>query len=78
MQHSSSLPARFSLTGAQQDIWLDQLRVGESPLYNIAATWILPAPSSPNACSMLSHCWWPATMHSAPNCTPTPRACLGK
>ena len=30
MQHSSSLPARVSLSGAQQDIWLDQLRVGES------------------------------------------------
>ncbi|MBN1080243.1 amino acid adenylation domain-containing protein [Pseudomonas sp. 1079] len=35
MQYSSSQPARFPLTGAQQDIWLDQLRVGDSPLYNI-------------------------------------------
>ncbi|OIN53910.1 non-ribosomal peptide synthetase [Pseudomonas costantinii] len=35
MQHSSSLPASFPLTCAQQDIWLDQLRVGDSPLYNI-------------------------------------------
>lgn len=35
MQYSSSLPASFPLTAAQQDIWLDQLRVGESPLYNI-------------------------------------------
>ncbi|UII69574.1 amino acid adenylation domain-containing protein [Pseudomonas sp. HN11] len=31
MKHSSSFP----LTAAQQDIWLDQLRVGDSPLYNI-------------------------------------------
>ena len=35
MQHSSRLPASFPLTGAQQDIWLDQLRLGDSPLYNI-------------------------------------------
>ena len=31
MKHSPSFP----LTAAQQDIWLDQLRVGDSPLYNI-------------------------------------------
>lgn len=31
MKHSSSFP----LTAAQQDIWLDQLRAGDSPLYNI-------------------------------------------
>ena len=35
MKYSSSLPASFPLTAAQQDIWLDQLRVGDSPLYNI-------------------------------------------
>ncbi|MGB3122871.1 MAG: condensation domain-containing protein, partial [Pseudomonas sp.] len=35
MKHLSSLPASFPLTAAQQDIWLDQLRVGDSPLYNI-------------------------------------------
>ncbi len=31
MKHSPSFP----LTAAQQDIWLDQLRAGDSPLYNI-------------------------------------------
>ncbi|MDQ0703047.1 arthrofactin-type cyclic lipopeptide synthetase A [Pseudomonas sp. W3I7] len=31
MKHSPSFP----LTAAQQDIWLDQLRTGDSPLYNI-------------------------------------------
>ncbi|WLH82803.1 non-ribosomal peptide synthetase [Pseudomonas sp. FP2338] len=31
MKHSPSFP----LTAAQQDIWLDQLRTGNSPLYNI-------------------------------------------
>ena len=31
MKHSSSFP----LTAAQQDVWLDQLRAGDSPLYNI-------------------------------------------
>ncbi|BDB20642.1 hypothetical protein cym2001_40070 [Pseudomonas sp. CYM-20-01] len=31
MKHSPSFP----LTAAQQDIWLDQLREGDSPLYNI-------------------------------------------
>ena len=35
MKHSTCLPASFPLTAAQQDIWLDQLRVGDSPLYNI-------------------------------------------
>ncbi len=35
MKHSCSLPPSFPLTAAQQDIWLDQLRVGDSPLYNI-------------------------------------------
>jgi arthrofactin-type cyclic lipopeptide synthetase A len=35
MKHLSSLPADFPLTAAQQDIWLDQLRQGDSPLYNI-------------------------------------------
>ncbi len=35
MQQFSSLPASFPLTAAQQDIWLDQLRMGDSPLYNI-------------------------------------------
>jgi len=35
MQHFPSLPASFPLTAAQQDIWLDQLRAGDSPLYNI-------------------------------------------
>ncbi|MGY3026518.1 arthrofactin-type cyclic lipopeptide synthetase A [Pseudomonas lurida] len=35
MKHSTRLPASFPLTAAQQDIWLDQLRVGDSPLYNI-------------------------------------------
>lgn len=35
MKHSTSLPPSFPLTAAQQDIWLDQLRVGNSPLYNI-------------------------------------------
>ncbi|QHF45746.1 non-ribosomal peptide synthetase [Pseudomonas sp. S35] len=35
MQHFPSLPASFPLTAAQQDIWLDQLRAGNSPLYNI-------------------------------------------
>ncbi|SFU38436.1 non-ribosomal peptide synthetase [Pseudomonas sp. OV546] len=35
MKHSSRLPASFPLTAAQQDIWLDQLRAGDSPLYNI-------------------------------------------
>ncbi len=31
MKHSPSFP----LTAAQQDVWLDQLRAGDSPLYNI-------------------------------------------
>ncbi|NVZ54246.1 amino acid adenylation domain-containing protein [Pseudomonas sp. B6002] len=35
MKHFPSLPASFPLTAAQQDIWLDQLRAGDSPLYNI-------------------------------------------
>jgi len=35
MQYSSRQPASFPLTAAQQDIWLDQMRVGDSPLYNI-------------------------------------------
>ncbi|OPA82430.1 non-ribosomal peptide synthetase [Pseudomonas fluorescens] len=35
MKHLLSLPASFPLTAAQQDIWLDQLRVSDSPLYNI-------------------------------------------
>ena len=35
MKQSSSLPASFPLTAAQQDIWLDQMRVADSPLYNI-------------------------------------------
>ncbi|MDQ0741029.1 non-ribosomal peptide synthetase [Pseudomonas sp. W4I3] len=35
MTQLSSLPASFPLTAAQQDIWLDQLRAGDSPLYNI-------------------------------------------
>ncbi len=35
MKHLNSLPASFPLTAAQQDIWLDQLRAGDSPLYNI-------------------------------------------
>ena len=35
MKHFSSPPASYPLTAAQQDIWLDQLRVGDSPLYNI-------------------------------------------
>ncbi|MBY8945010.1 amino acid adenylation domain-containing protein [Pseudomonas sp. SH10-3B] len=35
MQHFPSPPASFPLTAAQQDIWLDQLRAGDSPLYNI-------------------------------------------
>ncbi|AZE62033.1 MULTISPECIES: non-ribosomal peptide synthetase [Pseudomonas fluorescens group] len=35
MQHSSRLPASFPLTAAQQDIWLDQLRLGDSPMYTI-------------------------------------------
>ena len=35
MQQFPNLPASFPLTSAQQDIWLDQLRMGDSPLYNI-------------------------------------------
>ncbi|KRP67731.1 non-ribosomal peptide synthetase [Pseudomonas orientalis] len=35
MTQLSSPPASFPLTAAQQDIWLDQLRAGDSPLYNI-------------------------------------------
>lgn len=35
MKYLNSPSASFPLTAAQQDIWLDQLRVGESPLYNI-------------------------------------------
>ena len=35
MTHLTRQPASFPLTAAQQDIWLDQLRVGDSPLYNI-------------------------------------------
>ncbi|MGF6097861.1 amino acid adenylation domain-containing protein [Pseudomonas sp. 18175] len=35
MKQSPSLSASFPLTSAQQDIWLDQLRAGDSPLYNI-------------------------------------------
>ncbi|MEX5596060.1 amino acid adenylation domain-containing protein [Pseudomonas orientalis] len=35
MTQLSSPPASFPLTAAQHDIWLDQLRVGHSPLYNI-------------------------------------------
>ncbi len=35
MTHPDCLPASFALTAAQHDIWLDQLRAGDSPLYNI-------------------------------------------
>ena len=35
MQLLPCLPTRLPLTAAQQDIWLDQLRQGDSPLYNI-------------------------------------------
>ncbi|MFQ6590771.1 MULTISPECIES: amino acid adenylation domain-containing protein [Pseudomonas] len=35
MKYLDSLPVSYPLTAAQQDIWLDQLRVGDSPLYNI-------------------------------------------
>ena len=35
MQPLPCLPTRLPLTAAQQDIWLDQLRQGDSPLYNI-------------------------------------------
>ncbi|WP_248731879.1 non-ribosomal peptide synthetase [Pseudomonas sp. MWU13-2517] len=35
MKYLNSPPVSFPLTAPQQDIWLDQLRVGDSPLYNI-------------------------------------------
>ncbi|MFC6335254.1 amino acid adenylation domain-containing protein, partial [Pseudomonas karstica] len=37
----------FALTAAQRDIWMDQLRIGESPLYNIGGYVDLAGPVSP-------------------------------
>ncbi|KAF1026602.1 MAG: Tyrocidine synthase 3 [Pseudomonas sp.] len=37
----------FPLTAAQKDIWLDQLRLGDSPLYNIGGYVDLPGQISP-------------------------------
>jgi len=37
----------FPLTAAQRDIWLDQLRLGDSPLYNIGGYVDLAGPVNP-------------------------------
>lgn len=42
----STLPV-FPLTAAQRDIWLDQLRLGDSPLYNIGGYVDLAGPVIP-------------------------------
>ena len=48
MPHFPSLPASFPLTAAQQDIWLDQLRAGDSPLYNIGGYVDFAGPIAPD------------------------------
>ncbi|PRA25946.1 non-ribosomal peptide synthetase [Pseudomonas poae] len=47
MKQSSCLPASYPLTAAQHDIWLDQLRAGDSPLYNIGGYVDFDGPVSP-------------------------------
>ncbi|WP_439864757.1 amino acid adenylation domain-containing protein [Pseudomonas antarctica] len=47
MTHLCSSTASFPLTAAQQDIWLDQLRAGDSPLYNIGGYVEFPGPVEP-------------------------------
>ena len=37
----------FPLTAAQRDIWLDQLRLGDSPLYNIGGYLDVAGPVMP-------------------------------
>ncbi|MEF9673474.1 hypothetical protein QNM99_19740 [Pseudomonas sp. PCH446] len=41
----------LALTAAQRNIWLDQMTQGDSPLYNIGATWRSKGSSIPNCSS---------------------------
>jgi len=45
--HEKDLMTFFPLTAAQRDIWLDQLRLGDSPLYNIGGYVDLTGPMNP-------------------------------
>ncbi|WP_338492461.1 amino acid adenylation domain-containing protein [Pseudomonas trivialis] len=47
MPHISSPSPSFPLTAAQQDIWLDQQRAGDSPLYNIGGFLDFAGPVEP-------------------------------
>ena len=43
----SAISEAFPLTAAQRDIWLDQLRQGNSPMYNIGGYVELTGPLDP-------------------------------